>query len=246
MHKHLKLFSLLFSFLLFCIYSDAQVMPSDTSGSKVIIISNDDASADHTTSDPAKNNYHNLIRWNMFDMGRGIFSLGYEHSLSKIFSIDFNLGYTLQDYMGELEDNDNVNYLSSHSSGGFAFMAGARIYPGKNGDMQGFYIAPHYYFKNYNTEETVTYTSYSSSYSSTSYPGTLTINRKVSDLGLRIGWQFPLWQPCMMDFNFGFAMRTVNRDKVTEVNSYDSTGSTTSIGYITVNDTRNVPAFLIG
>jgi hypothetical protein len=228
----------------------AQVQPVDTGGSKVIIIENDNNTASnrpgHKKSTPS---YNNLIRWNMFELAKGVIGFGYERRISDVFSTDIVLGYTTRDYIGNLfdeaRDNNSLNYSSGSLnytnseykiSGGAAFMLGVRIYPGGNDDFDGFYIAPHLYMKNYNYSRSVDYSKWNGDYIN---PITFTetvmmpLSEKVTDLGVRFGWQRETGADGFFyDFNIGFGSRKTSYDQITAeeraVNGYNyATGLTT-------------------
>src|SRR5260221_6617111 len=142
----------------------AQVTPVDSSTNKVIIIPEEKSSQERNSTGQLKTStIRNAIRWNMLELGRGIIAFGYERGLSNWLSLDFVLGYTIKDYfdlaLQNIDGNTNssgyVDRVETTSDGGLAFMTGIRLYPVAYGNLEGFYIAPHYYTKDYNSTQTI-------------------------------------------------------------------------------------------
>lgn len=181
----------------------AQLVPADTS-SKVLNLKEE-----VSPSAPAESHFNNIIRYNFLEMGRGIFSVGYERRLSNYFSVDVQLGISTRDYGGDLQNSifdDNTSSSSSgdddlfpfggsgnsyKSYGAFCFMVGVRIYPFAKGNLEGFYVEPHYYSKKWDYDKTITNESYDSGYGDeTSEKLTYIFKPTEQDAGIKCGWQF--------------------------------------------------------
>jgi hypothetical protein len=241
--------------------SVAQVAPADTGASKVIIIENNDNT---TASRPGQRkstpSYNNLIRWNMFELAKGVIGFGYERRLSDVFSADFVLGYTMRDYIGNIFDEEdlsnntsgNIDYADNKYKvhGGVAFMLGTRIYPGGNDDFDGFYLAPHLYFKNYSYDRTVNYELWNGSSTYSTYTNTsqvVPITQKVTDLGIRFGWQRETGMDGFFyDFNIGFGTRKTTYDQIVSIDVPNGNGGTYISGVTTTSQESSTFAMLLG
>jgi len=175
----------------------AQLAPADTS-TKVINLKEE-----ASPSAPAESNFNNVVRWNLIETGRGIFSIGYERRLSNYFSADVQVGISSRDYGGDITnsifdenstdmDNSSGGLFPSTGSGNsyktygaFCYMIGLRIYPFGRGNMEGFYVEPHYYSKKWDFDKTIT-----NDHSGEEGKLTYIFQPTETDAGIKCGWQF--------------------------------------------------------
>jgi hypothetical protein len=243
-------------FLFAGLSSRAQVAPVDTGASKVIIIeNNEDNKPGHRIGTPS---YYNLIRLNALELAKGVIGVGFERRISDVFSADIVLGYTMKDYIpslfGEEKENDNWNvswdYDECRSRGGLAFMFGTRIYPGGHDNFDGFYLAPHFYSRNYSYDCMVEFEKWNGSYSNPQYITNYSdaaIFVKGTDLGIRFGWQRETGiNGFFRDFNIGFANRKTAYDQITSTGPSNGSGGTYPSEVTTVEEKTSVFVFLLG
>jgi hypothetical protein len=174
----------------------AQLAPADTS-TKVISLKEE-----VSPSAPAESNFNNVVRWNLIEVGRGIFSIGYERRISNYFSADIQVGISSRDYGGDVtsaifdvdgtETDDGSGLFPSSGSGtsykaygAFCYMIGLRIYPFGRGNLEGFYVEPHYYSKKWDYDKTIT-----NDNSGEVEELTYIFKPTETDAGIKCGWQF--------------------------------------------------------
>jgi hypothetical protein len=241
-----------------CLAANAQITPVDTGDAKIIIIENDNASENRPGFKRNTPSYNNLIRWNMLELAKGVIGFGYERRITNWVSADFVLGYTTRDYLGNIfveefdEDYDGGYSYAQDSykvNGGVAFMIGARIYPGENDDFDGFYIAPHVYLKSYNYDRSIEAMVSSNNGSTyTTIVQAMPITQKVTDLGVRFGWQRETGiDGFFYDFNIGFGNRKTVYDQIVAIQEPSSSGgSDVTTGFTTREAETSTLVILMG
>ncbi len=186
--------------IFFCIVfseSKSQIVPADTSSIKTLNLKEEVAPSDRN-----KSNYANVIRFGIAELGRGILSIAYEREIVNHLSATIQFGYTFFDIGGELwnaslasSSDDYISVTSSEGTfkvkGGSSFLFGLRVYPFDRGNLEGFFIEPHFHSKKWKYEQSYNDEFYDpvtqSYYNQETY---FSVRPKEIDLGVKFGWQF--------------------------------------------------------
>lgn len=152
----------------------------------------------------------NVLKWNIYMLGRGAFIINYERMITSQFTIETGLGLTYRDFILE----DKLLHFSSNSDGeekgskyvheffgietkinlGYSIEVAPRFYP-KDGDFEGYYISTPIRFRQYNIEN-----KYDFSYN-------------TLDFGFVLGYQYEQWGEILSDYYIGVGYRTNHYSK---------------------------------
>jgi hypothetical protein len=181
----------------------------------------------------------NCIKWNLSLLGRGSFTLNYEHSINQHLTIEIDGGLTYRDFIYEglsiLSEEEDYGLYDQTMTPSISYMAGInlRFYP-KDGDLEGLYFSPLVRYRNYKIDTKISFDNFSSTYPA---------GYKMTDLGFVFGYQFESWWfDAIYDNYFGISYSYIQSYTLSEVT--DSQGDI--ISYSNNAVTKKTPMILIG
>lgn len=151
------------------------------------------------SQDTTKKTYQNTVKLNITNpliFGKNVFIFGYERTLKKNRSINFNFGITSLPRLTGI-DGDSIGILSINKNSGFHFATEYRFYLGKENKHtapRGVYIAPYYSFNKFNRNNTW-------SVNKAVFTGNVNtdLNFRIHTVGVELGYQFVLWDKMTID-----------------------------------------------
>jgi len=145
----------------------------------------------------------NCIKWNWSLIGRGVFALNYEHSITSKLSFELGAGLTYRDFLYEAGQGDDALGSDSKSYDvklGPYVEGNLRFYPAE-GDLEGFYLSPFLRYRSYNIKANMENSVYPAGYN-------------ITDIGFNIGIQRETWiTGVMVESYFGVAYRYRSADR---------------------------------
>ncbi len=148
----------------------------------------------------------NCFKWNFSMLTRGGFVINYERLLKEQLSFEFGCGLTYRDYIFEMFKQGDMYYSIYNSDEnnsitaklGYALEMSLRYYP-KDGNLEGFYVAPVFRYRSYSMELEKEVNSELQKYPS---------GYKMSEFGFVIGAQSEwTWSGILWDYYFGVSYR---------------------------------------